>query len=131
MENTFKNYLMNEAVTLGAFTKLVKTRSDAKQVLNDFDRNNMQGKDMDQIEYDKYHQAQKVIKDTEKELDKLPKVPASYWIGSRQYREIVYKIGKSYFTLSFIKLKKSNGLVEIDEITDKHKQEMLDDLYYY
>jgi len=69
--------------------------------------------------------------DTEKELDKLPKVPASYWIGSRQYREIVYKIGKSYFTLSFIKLKKSNSLVEIDEITDKHKKEMLDDMYYY
>lgn len=58
-------------------------------------------------------------------------VNVSFCIGFRSYYEAVYKIGKQYFTQSFMKLKKSNYVEEIPTITDKMKNEMISDSYYY
>ncbi|MCP4355408.1 MAG: hypothetical protein GY793_07200, partial [Proteobacteria bacterium] len=68
-----------------------------------------------------------------KEIEELPTVNIQYWIGSRKYYEKAIKIGKFYFQCGR-KMTKSRGfvsIVEIEEITDMQKSEMVADLYYY
>lgn len=66
-------------------------------------------------------------------FDKIDTVNVSYSIGARNYYTNVYKIGNSYF-LYGRKMTKSNGyhnICEIDKITDKMTNEMIEDSYYY
>lgn len=73
--------------------------------------------------------------DCQKEVyfDKLETVNISYYIGSRSYYAEVTKIGKQYF-LRYEKMTKSRGyrgVKEIEEITEKMRDEMIADMYYY
>jgi len=69
----------------------------------------------------------------EKWFDELKTVFVQAWIGSRKYYKEVVKIGKSYFN-NREKMTKSNGwhcVTEIPEITEKMRNEMISDSYYY
>lgn len=66
-------------------------------------------------------------------FESLPKVSVSFMIGYRSYYREVVQIGKTFFD-GRDKMTKRNGYrcVEvIPEITDKMKQEMIADSYYY
>lgn len=77
---------------------------------------------------------EKLVKELEESyFSKLPKVNVSYMIGSRLYYEEVVKIGKTYFC-NGRKMTKSNGfkcIEEIETITEKMKEDMISDSYYY
>ncbi len=68
--------------------------------------------------------------------DKLKecKVYVSYMIGSREYYEKAYKVGKSYYSWCFDKMIRSRGyhsIERINKITDSMKNAMQLDLFYY
>ena len=62
-------------------------------------------------------------------------VNVSYMIGSREYCEKAFKIGKSYFDYNnFNKMTRSRGVAALEEIptiTQAMKDEMIADSYYY
>ena len=87
------------------------------------------------LETDKEMDRAQSILDCQKEVyfDKLETVNIKYWIGYRQYFAGVIKIGKLYF-LRYEKMTKSRGyrsIEEIEEITEKMRNEMIADSYYY
>lgn len=66
-------------------------------------------------------------------IEEIPKISVSFMIGYRLYYEDVIKIGKSYFSGNR-KMTAGNGyrnVVEIPEITDQMKKDMLSDSHWY
>ena len=77
----------------------------------------------------------KIARELEQEIEeRTEKVNVEYWIGFRQYYQQVIKIGKGYYK-NGRKMTKTGGgyesIKEIPEITDKMKEEMIADSYYY
>lgn len=69
----------------------------------------------------------------EEYFSKLTLTPVSFFIGYRMYYREVVKIGKFYYN-DGEKMTKSNGyrsVEEIEEITEKMKEDMISDSYYY
>lgn len=69
----------------------------------------------------------------EKYFNRLPKVNVSFMCGYRMFYREVVKIGKSYFD-SGEKMTKNRGyhcVEEIEKITDRMKEDMISDSYYY
>jgi len=66
-------------------------------------------------------------------FNQLETVNVSFMIGYRSYYRAVVKIGKSYYS-HYEKMTKSRGyraIEEIEEITEKMNEAMIDDSYYY
>jgi hypothetical protein len=85
------------------------------------------------LETDKeLHNAEAVL-ECQKEVyfDKLETVNVSYWVGYYKHYSNVIKIGKTYYH-RFEKMTQSNGfrsVIEIEDITEKMKSQMLSDSY--
>jgi hypothetical protein len=82
---------------------------------------------------DTYFAQKEVANQIQIEMDKAPKVKVRFNIGSRSYYREVMKIGKTYIDRGD-KLNRSNGyscIEEIPAITEKMKEEMIADSYYY
>jgi hypothetical protein len=83
------------------------------------------------LETDKELEKAQGILDCQKEcyFDLLETVNVSYWVGYYKHYSNVIKIGKTYFH-RFDKMTQSNGyrsVIEIEEITDKHREQMFSD----
>lgn len=80
-----------------------------------------------------YFEIKEEYEELKEQIASLATVPVSFMIGCRNYYRNVVKIGKTYFTDS-TKMTKSNGfrvIEEISSITEKMKEEMISDSYYY
>lgn len=66
-------------------------------------------------------------------FEKLEKVKVSFYIGCRAYYQEVVKIGKAYFQYGRAMTRGAGYecIVEIPEIDDEMKKEMMEDSYYY
>jgi hypothetical protein len=85
------------------------------------------------LETDKELHNAEAILECQKEVyfDLIPTVNVSYWIGYYKHYSEVMKIGKTYLH-RFDKMTQSNGyrsVQEIEEITDRMKEQMLSDSY--
>lgn len=85
-------------------------------------------------DWDRYFELKELIEELEHTyFRQLDMVAVEFYIGYRAYYRKVIKIGKFYFDRGD-KLTKSNGyrnVEEIPQITDKMKERMLSDSYYY
>ena len=81
--------------------------------------------------YDEMFELEQEIEKFEKKyFDRLPTANVKYSIGGRRYFREVVKLGKSFYEHGR-RLPKRFAPVEIDEITDKMREEMIADSYYY
>jgi hypothetical protein len=84
-------------------------------------------------DWDLYFELKSKHEDLEKWFSAIPKVSVSFMVGYRSYYREVVQIGKTFFD-GREKMTKGNGYrsVEVIEaITDKMKQEMIADSYFY
>jgi len=117
-------------ITPKAFKKLVADYSAQRMILQDFDRN--LDRNLENITYEEFQNAEAECEKFEKELQKVEKVSVSFYIGNRRYYELCYKVGKSiYRQRGFIRLGKDSGYTVIDTITDEMSDQMRDDSNYY
>jgi hypothetical protein len=109
--------------------KEYQAKSEEKRQMNNLKRTAEDNQD-----YSMSHLLKDSVKLLEAEyFNLLDKVIVSFWCGQRAYYREVTKIGKTYFDGSQ-KMTKGNGhrfIEEIPEITDKMRNEMIADSYYY
>lgn len=85
-------------------------------------------------DWDRYFELKGLLEELEHTFFRqLDTIKVSFYIGYRSYYREVIKIGKFYFDRGD-KMTKGNGFRNVEEIpaiTDKMKESMLSDSYYY
>lgn len=109
------------------FKILLEERKELNGYVRDYDngRSTMSHQD--------YLSTKTSLKSIDRELEKFPKVNVSFMSGYRTFYRSVFKVGKSYYC-NGEKMTKGRGyrcVEEIPSITDKMKEEMVADSYYY
>lgn len=111
-------------VKVKEYLELCEKKTDAIYKAREYDLND---------DFNNYAKERKEADKLIKKIDDLKNCYVSFNIGSRSYYEKVIKIGKGYYNHGR-KMTKGRGywdITEIPEITDKMKQDMIADSYYY
>lgn len=117
-------------MTMTNYSNLIDEKSNAAEIVSSFwDYSQPAGTVVPQTVID----SEARIEEIKAEIETLPMVNVSYYIGHRRYFDSVIKLGKTYFDRNTKMTARAGyrSITEIEEITEDMDRQMMADSHWY